>query len=75
MCCSSLCGRVEEGKRKQDGKDKEKVKGERERKRMVGREEKGGRKAIKDSIINSVRAGPQGSQGGGDHLVADCFGH
>lgn len=45
------------------------------RKRMVGREGKGGRKAIKDSIINSGRAGPQGSQGARDPLVADGFGH
>lgn len=42
---------------------------------MVVREGKGGRKAIKDSIINSGRAGPQGSQGARDPLVADGFGH
>lgn len=71
MRCSSLCGRVEEGKRKQDGED---IENER-RKRMVGREGKGGRKAIKDSIINSGRAGPQGSQGAREILVADGFGH
>jgi len=41
---------------------------------MVGREEKAGRKAIKDSIINSVRAGP-GVSRGKRSLVADGFGH
>ena len=46
--------------RKQEREDKENIKGRREREWWEGKK-KAGRKAIKGSLINSVKAGPQES--------------